>query len=596
MKSLWKAYRAKVVHLSALFLTLLFSLVSLVSCNQAEPLYTSINLGIPAAALQSPVKGNLPDSTELHIGITFKIDPRLLHQADQQRPQPGQPSKPQGLGIDNGLYQKMKGFFQGIDLRLSKLRTYVSFQAKAGTLARLLQTKFVIHQYKGRTFYAAATPPKVPTDFARTIDAITGLDNYSLHPKHDLHITSPLGTYASYQRRSLAATASQSGRTKGEASQVSRYGALDCSPADQTLTLGDVAGAYGYNQLWQRGVHGENMTINLVEIDGSYQDDIQNYLGCVSFKGHLSFVNVDGHPSNAEGESTLDIQMAAGLAPAASIKVYQTDGNADNDTWTQVNDELQHIIDDNTANANAGSVVSISLGIDEADITSDDVRALDSSLQQLTQVEHMTVFVASGDCGAYADETFGDLSVSYPATDPWAVAVGGTTLSVDGHSNRADEVAWSHFPNIFKCKNSWGTGGGNSSLFHRSDWQNANGVTNKYSKNERQVPDVSAVADNLAVYFQGAWGAVGGTSAAAPIWAAGQALVNEDTMQRLGTFGYSPRLYYAVADKNAGGNAYFDVTSGNNWYYPATPGWDFTTGLGTPNLASFDKAMSNVLA
>src|SRR5438270_11079806 len=97
MKSLWKAYRAKVVHLSALFLTVLFSLVSLVSCNQAEPLYTSLNLGIPAAALQSPVKGNLPDSTELHVGITFKIDPRLLHQADQQRPQPGQPSKPGGL-------------------------------------------------------------------------------------------------------------------------------------------------------------------------------------------------------------------------------------------------------------------------------------------------------------------------------------------------------------------------------------------------------------------------------------------------------------------------------------------------------------------
>jgi len=567
-----KASHAKVVHLSALFLTLLFSLTSLVSCNQPEPLYTSINPGIPPAALQSPVKGNLPDSTELHVGITFKIDPRLLNQADQQRLHPGQPSKPQGVGIDNSFYQKMKGFFQGIDLRLSKLRTYMSFQAKAGTVARLLQTKFVIHQYKGRTFYAPATPPKVPTDFAKTIDAITGLDNYSLHPKHDLHITSP------------------------QASQISRNGALDCSQASQTLTLGDVAGAYGYNQLWQRGVHGEKMTINLVEIDGSYQDDIQNYLGCINFKGHLSFVNVDGHPSNAEGESTLDIQMAAGLAPAASIKVYQTDGNADNDTWTQVNDELQHIIDDNTSNANAGSVVSVSLGIDEADISSDDVRALDSSLQQLTQVEHMTVFVASGDCGAYADETFGDLSVSYPATDPWAVAVGGTKLSVDGHVNRADEVAWSHFPNIFKCNNSWGTGGGNSSLFHRSDWQNANGVNNKYSKNDRQVPDVSAVADNLAVYFQGAWGAVGGTSAAAPIWAAGQALVNEDTMQRLGTFGYSPRLYYAVADKNAGGNAYFDVTSGNNQYYPATPGWDFPTGLGTPNLASFDRAVSNSLA
>ncbi len=593
------AYRMKVAHLPALFLTLLFSLASLVSCNQPAPLYTSLNLGIPAAALQSPVKGTLPDATVLHVGITFKIDPRLLNQADQQRPQPGQPSKlggiAQGLGIDNGLYQKMKGFFQGIDLQLSKLRTYVSFQTKAGTLARLLQTKFVIHQYKGRTFYAPATPPKVPTDFAKTIDAITGLDNYSLHPKHALHITYPLGTYPSYQRRSLAATASQSGRTKGEASQVSRNGALDCSPADQTLVPGDVAGAYGYNALHQRGLLGEQMTINLVEIDGSYQDDIQNYLGCIHFKGHLSFVNIDGHPSNAEGESTLDIQMVAGLAPAASIKVYQTDGNGDNDTWTQVNDELQHIIDDNTRNANAGSVVSISLGIDEADISSDDVRALDSSLRQLTQVEHMTVFVASGDCAAFADETFGDLSVSFPASDPWAVAVGGTNLSVNDQHNRTNEVAWSEFPNIFKCKNSWGTGGGNSSLFHRPNWQKANGVNTSHSQNDRQLPDLAAVAENLAVYFQGQWGAVGGTSAAAPIWAAGQALVNEDTMRQLGTFGYAPQLYYAVADSNAGANAYFDVTSGNNLYYTATPGWDYTTGLGTPNLASFDQAVSNTL-
>src|SRR5258708_4056190 len=128
MKSLRKAYGAKVVYLSALLLTLFFSIASLVSCTQPEPLYTSINLGIPAAALKSPVKGKLPDSTELNVGITFKIDPRLLNQAGQKRPQPGQPSNPggigPGLGIDNGLFQKINAFFQGIDLQLSQFRTY----------------------------------------------------------------------------------------------------------------------------------------------------------------------------------------------------------------------------------------------------------------------------------------------------------------------------------------------------------------------------------------------------------------------------------------------------------------------------------------
>ena len=576
MKSLRKVYHAQVVHLSALFLTLFFSLTSLVSCNQPPPpQYTSINLGIPAAVLQSPVKGPLPDATLLHVGITFKIDPRLLHQTDRQRIQPGQPSPPAGLGIDNGVFAKIKAFFQGLDLHLSKLRTYVSFQAKAGTLARLLQTKFVIHLYKGRMFYAPATPPKVPSFLANSIDAITGLDNYSKPPLHALtmHFSHPQGPHTPQPR------------------------AQDCSPAAQTLVPEDIAGAYGFNTLWQRGLHGENMTINLVETDGSYQDDIQNYLSCVHFKGHLSFVDIDGGPSDEEGESTLDVQMVAGLASAASIVVYQTDGNASDDPWVQVNDELQKILDNNTSNANAGSVVSISLGIDEADITSDDVRALDSSLQQLTKVEHMTVFVASGDCAAFADGTFGDLSVSFPASDPWAVAVGGTVLSVNDQHQRTNEVAWSQFPpNIFHCKNSWGSGGGISSLFPRPGWQMGPGVQNKYSNGKRQVPDVSAVAYNLAVYFQGQWTAVGGTSAAAPIWAAGQALVNEDTIQHLHTFGYSPQLYYTVANKHTGGNAYFNVTSGNNLYYPATPGWNYPTGFGTPNLVSFDQAVSSTLA
>ncbi len=580
MISLWKVFHAKIVHLSALFLTLFFSLASLVSCNQPPPpQYTSINLGIPAAALQSAVKGPLPDATLLHVGITFKIDPRLLAQANAQKLQPGQNSNletlAKRLGISQSTYQQLQNFFspQGITLKLSKLRTHLSVYAKAGTLARLLQTKFVIHQYKGRTFYAPATPPKVLSSIANSIDAITGLDNYSKPPLHALtmHLSHPQGSHTPLPR------------------------AQDCSPDAQTLVPEDVAGAYGFNTLWQRGLHGDNMTINLVETDGSYQDDIQNYLSCVHFKGHLSFVDIDGSPSSEEGESTLDVQMVAGLASAASIVVYQTDGNASDDPWVHVNDELQKIMDDNTSKANAGSVVSISLGIDEADITSDDVRALDSSLQQLTKVEHMTVFVASGDCAAFADETFGDLSVSFPASDPWAVAVGGTELSVNDQHNRTNEVAWSHFPNIFHCNNSWGSGGGISSLFPRPGWQMGPGVQNKYSNGKRQVPDVSAVADNLAVYFQGQWTAVGGTSAAAPIWATGQALVNEDTIQHLSTFGYSPQVYYTVADKHAGANAYFNVTSGNNLYYPATPGWNYPTGFGTPNLVNFDQAVSSTL-
>jgi len=113
------------------------------------------------------------------------------------------------------------------------------------------------------------------------------------------------------------------------------------------------------------------------------------------------------------------------------------------------------------------------------------------------------------------------------------------------------------------------------------------------SRGTRQIPDISAVAFDLAVYFQGQWGAVGGTSVAAPMWAAGLTLVNEGLIKQLGKFAYSPQLFYLADDGNNDMNAYYDVTSGTNLYYPATPGWDYTTGLGTPNLANFYTAISN---
>jgi hypothetical protein len=56
-------------------------------------------------------------------------------------------------------------------------------------------------------------------------------------------------------------------------------------------------------------------------------------------------------------------------------------------------------------------------------------RAIDSSLHQFTRAEHMTVFLASGDCGACTTRRYGDLSVSFPTSDPWVTAVGGTILT-----------------------------------------------------------------------------------------------------------------------------------------------------------------------
>lgn len=559
------------------FLLLLVPLAACGGTPTPAPLqFVPFDLGIPAAALNSPVSGPLPDATKLSVRITFKLDPNLLKQMQNQKIQPGKKSNLENvatkLGISDSTYQKIKAFFSpaGIVLNLSKLRTHLAVNAKASTWAKLLQTKFVIHKYQGHTFYAPATPPKLPQFLANSIEAITGLDNYSPTPRHSLvdNLTTP---------------------TKAT------LPAQNCSPIQNTLLPRQVASAYGYDQLWNRGWHGENMTVNLVEIDGSYKSDIQNYFDCIQFKGNLHIYNVDGSPSQALGESTLDIQMVAGLARSVNINVYQTDGNTNDDVWVHVNDMLQQILNDNVNNANAGSVVSISLGASEQDMTSSDMNAINSSIQQLTDAEHMTVFIASGDCGAFTSEVFGQLSVSFPASSPLAVSVGGTILQIYQNGQRANEVVWSDSSQRSSCKNRWGSGGGNSQVFHRPTWQNALGVNNQYSRGTRQLPDISAVAYALAVYFQGQWGAVGGTSAAAPIWATGLALVNQGTLQQLQTFGYSPALFYQAASKSNGTHPYYDVTRGNNLYFPATPGWDYATGLGTPNLADFYQAVSNTV-
>ena len=552
-----------------LILLLLFSPL-VASCGAPAPLQmTPIDLGIPQAALNSPVVGALPDNTQMRVGITFKVSQSVLDKFDRQKIQPGHKSNLESfanqIGIDDATYQKIKDFFnlKGIGLQLSKLHTHLTITARAKTIGTVLRTHFVTHHYNNRTFFAPATPPKLPKFLADSIAAITGLDNYSTPPQTG-HLYQPPEHYAPRYRP-----------------------AQDCNADSRSLLPKEVARAYGYDQLWNQGWHGENMTVNLVEIDGFDQNDIQNYFDCINFQGKLNVADIDGAPTQAVGENTLDIEMVAGLARSVNIVDYETDGNANGDVWTQVNDELQQIINDNTNNASAGSVVSVSLGAAEAQIDSSDRVAIEKSIQILTQVEHMTVFVASGDCGAFTDRTFHSLSVSFPASDPWATSVGGTVLSLNGSGNRADEVVWSNGSNPNSCKNRWGSGGGLSRVYQRPSWQSANGVNNQYSSGSREIPDISAAAYALAVYFNGQWGAIGGTSAASPIWAAGQALVNEGLIKQLGKYAYSPRIFYLAAAKNNGRHPYYDVTRGNNLYYPATSGWDYPSGLGTPNLADF---------
>ncbi len=554
------------------------------STSSSSLAFVDFDLGLPAKALSAPVTATVPDDTLLHVVITFKTNQSTLSQLKSQKIRPGQTTNLQDqankIGISDATYAQIKAYLgvENVTLKLDTLHTNLDVDGKAGGFAKIFQTHFVLHQLDGRTFFTPATAPKVPKFMADQIAAITGLDNYSQAPRNG----SLRGPFTSTRATNHADT--------------------NCSTPNGVLTSAQVSHAYGYDKLWSQGWQGQGMTVNFVEMEGFDPRDVQNYFDCVHFHGHLKTVNVDTppQPTSGFGEATLDMEMVAGLAPAINMVVYQSalDTNKATviDFWTLFNDQLTQIVNDN-AKANTPSVVSISWLGAEGVLTSGVVKAIETNLQLLTQAEHMTIFAASGDCGAFGLRVYDLLEVAYPATDPSVTAVGGTVLQVDGQGNRVSEVAWSDGSNTSRCYNQWGSGGGISLVFKQPDWASVRGMKNKYSTGKRQVPDLSAVALNLAMYLNAQWLSVGGTSAAAPIWAAGLSLVNQGLIAKKGEFVYGTDTFYAIASAKGSGDTspLNDITKGNNLYYPATSGWDFATGLGTPNLPGlFNVIESNL--
>jgi hypothetical protein len=114
------------------------------------------------------------------------------------------------------------------------------------------------------------------------------------------------------------------------------------------------------------------------------------------------------------------------------------------------------------------------------------------------------------------------------------------------------------------------------------------------------VPDVSADAAAYAMYFGGKWVSAAGTSLAAPTWAALFALIDasgSSTCHAPGAVGFiNPALYYLATstpddfnDITTGDN---DLFGGNGGAYPATPGYDMASGLGSPQGGNLAQSFS----
>jgi kumamolisin len=386
----------------------------------------------------------------------------------------------------------------------------------------------------GRDFTAAVSTPKVPSSLSSVVSGVTGLDEHYLPQRHTAEVLGPKvgsgpgGGYTPNELRSgYGLTTMDDGA--GQTIALFEYGKFNQADIDAFDKQYDLPTA----------------PVEVKDIDGG---------------------NTDGDAAQSEVEETVEVVHA--IAPKANLVVYDAPNTVSGeiDMWNA-------LVADNVP------VVSSSWGLCEYDRSLASMQAVDAVAKQAA-AQGMTFFAAGGDAGAYDCERdantqhAADLAVDFPGSNPYVTSVGGTKLTLNSDGTRASETTWNQ-------GGGWAGGGGQSAVFDKPSWQGGDG--------KRQVPDVSAAATGgeYSIYSLGAWGRNGGTSAAAPLWAAYLALIDERAgiVGKLTVGPLNPKLY-ALS-----GLAVNDVTVGDNRFYHAGAGYDMASGWGSPNGITLGDAL-----
>jgi subtilase family serine protease len=391
------------------------------------------------------------------------------------------------------------------------------------------------------------------------------------------------------------------------------------------LTPTVTAKAYDLTPLWNQGIKGQGQTIAIATAFGAINPaDLQAFASRAGVPiPQITVKQVDGgsrydprHGSDIEVD--LDLQIVMGLVPGAHIIDYQgpdgTNGSPFESLGHSLGDIYNQIEQDGLA-----QVVTTSYGFCEAALQQDnpgDQQLIDNSLKAL-EASNVTVFESTGDSGAFAclqslqiqpasklpSDRVG-LSVQTPSSTPYAVAVGGTRLEVRSDGAYLTESAWSN-P---LTRN--GGGGGVSLVEPRPAWQRGPGVIQPSlnPRGLRQTPDVAGPADPNSGFLEcvthpgeskpSCASGAGGTSAAAPFWAASMLLVQQYAAAHgAGSLArcFAGPILYDLAAKRQPVPPFHRVALGNNGYYPATGGWSFATGLGSPEVFNLAQDYASFL-
>jgi kumamolisin len=293
-------------------------------------------------------------------------------------------------------------------------------------------------------------------------------------------------------------------------------------------------------------------------------------------------------------EVALDVDTVRAVAPRAQIIVFSVDPSLP----TFMADALRAVLRDGRATIFSASISAC-----------DAPRAFDamgwdreSSLQEVktARAAGLNLVFSTGDYGAYpcrGKYSLEDLTptIAFPADTEYVTSVGGTTITRGADGTYIEETGWEDPLSLS------GGGGGLSPSERRPSWQRGPGVDTNVSNGRRQVPDVAAPGDPVGGYFtvltldgQRRYAQVGGTSGATPFWAGLLALYEQYTTRAgLGRLGFVNPMLYEIAATNEANTVFHDIVRGGNLLFNATPGWDFSTGLGTPVASALGDAILN---
>jgi subtilase family serine protease len=491
----------------------------------------------------------------------------------------------------------------------------ISVAASAAALERAFSVSLTRMALRGGgTAITASAAPALPASVAGAVQSVVGL-NTTAAPRPLLVRSRPGST---------------PGARRGAASRghVATGGPQPCAaasaaaPGQQAFTADQIASAYGFSGLYGAGDHGGGVTVAVYELEPDDPADIAAYQSCYGTHATITDVPVDQGAGTGpgSGEAALDIENLIGLAPNVNVLVYQGPNSNSGAPGSGPYDTFSAII-----NQDRARVVTVSWGQCETTLGQADASAENTLFEQAT-VEGQSIVAAAGDSGAQDCDTGGTIPQTHPAVDdpssqPFVTGVGGTTLSALGP--RPTESVWNSGGMVLSPMLQPGaTGGGISALWPMPAAQldsaaalnvrtaQAAGQTCNHSGGFcREVPDVSADGDPASgylIYWNGrgdvpgepaGWQGIGGTSGAAPLWAAVLALTDASRACSGAPVGYAdPALYQAAGEAYAAD--FNDVTSGNNDFtgtnggrFAAGPGYDPASGLGTPNAASLATSL-----